>query len=1167
MQRHTIVHCLAVLVFVVGLTGCSPSRPLPEEPEPPSWDWEDSDRSSDTTVFEEQPVLEGSITEEPVLPDNSVVSEDKISEPNNILADTVELETEAVEWVQVVEDEAVDTVALEQAKSYSLPEPWFTDFDEAIKIAIQDNKDLYVMFMGQSYKGVLYRENDYKQEQQAILKAMTSATFVTQAQEHFVLVYLDCEGRAGNLSFDRVIRNQELADKYAFHRSFLSDPTLPSVGIVSDTGESLYQTDSEMFDVQELLEGIQERKSESEHATADEPEPEDDLVDYNNLWHTDLETAKKEAQKSQRDILLVVTDPEQSRKCNEMESRLFADKTGFLKPSTRFVLVKLDLSAVRTAVSSGSTVDIAWLRSLELITVENQLKSIDSPHIHLLDKQGRICGGFTCGSIDSRDTGTFMENVTELEDARVKRDVLIDQANAAQGMASAKLLDEALDAIYFSWRKSVVYEDLIERIIALDPDNEAGLRDQYRLDLLRHKIETLVQQQQWGDVVTVLDAYFACHPTDVEAMEPYLYRFHALCQLQRLEDAVSAADDYLERYEPKEFTDFTRLLSERALTLRALKMQLLMNLGQWAKVVTDVDDCLSLYRYKLDNDTKAQLCLSKSQAWFQLGQVDKAEDALYEAPSSYNKEVEKTEAVLTSMIHQARVHEIRTSLTEQSVSFSQYNGRTITPGDFNDLTPEAQYSILKNEKNDELRMLYVLSLNQANNKILRDYTDKQSVNVSSDQQELTPEQWKQVNYEYRKVQMILDLSWEQTYWSRQESPYVDMFLPNDWRYTQDPNRLPDMGIFFLKPEYETEYDYPIEILISWFADSPVTVEQYQEEYESWLNLDETIIRQETLSIRSVPAFGYDIKLDTDERTLRIYRVHIPGPLAGLEIQCIADSSEGLNHHMPLIKEFIRRLIVHGIPESAVEPQADHRMRFVKIQAGEFMMGSDPNDPMHEPGETRHRVRLTQNYYMQTTEVTQKQWLMLMDENPSSEKGDNLPVDRVNWDDVKTFIERLNAQEGTDKYRLPTEAEWEYACRAGSTATYCFGDDANNLGDYAWYQTNSNDTIHPVASKEPNRWGLYDMHGNVCEWCQDWYVLEYYESSPTDNPLALPSDASSQEEDLYSDEDTMGPWDGRIQRGGQYFISANGCRSANRSFYPPSWNETGCGFRLCYTDTE
>ena len=149
-----------------------------------------------------------------------------------------------------------------------------------------------------------------------------------------------------------------------------------------------------------------------------------------------------------------------------------------------------------------------------------------------------------------------------------------------------------------------------------------------------------------------------------------------------------------------------------------------------------------------------------------------------------------------------------------------------------------------------------------------------------------------------------------------------------------------------------------------------------------------------------------------------------------------------------------------------------------------MMGSPSSEPKREKDEKQHRVTLTKGFYMGATEVTQSQWKAIMGNNPSYFKGDNRPVEKVSWDDCQEFIRELNLQEGGNKYRLPTEAEWEYTCRAGTTTRFCFGDSESRLGDYAWYSSNSSSKTHPVSRKKPNVWGLYDMHGNVWEWCED-----------------------------------------------------------------------------------
>jgi formylglycine-generating enzyme required for sulfatase activity len=219
------------------------------------------------------------------------------------------------------------------------------------------------------------------------------------------------------------------------------------------------------------------------------------------------------------------------------------------------------------------------------------------------------------------------------------------------------------------------------------------------------------------------------------------------------------------------------------------------------------------------------------------------------------------------------------------------------------------------------------------------------------------------------------------------------------------------------------------------------------------------------------------------------------------------------------------------------------MKFVLIQAGEFQMGSPDNEKDRQSDEgPQHKVKITKPFYMQTTEVTQAQWKAVMGNNPSNFKGDDLPVERVCWEDAQEFIKKLSTKEGL-KYRLPTEAEWEYSCRAGSTTRFCFGDDESKLGDYAWYDKNSGNKTHPVGTKKPNAWGLYDMHGNVWEWCQDWYDENYYKNSPAEDP--------------------QGPANGefRVLRGGCWYNYVRLCRSAYRLRDVPSLRFYYDGCRL------
>ena len=176
------------------------------------------------------------------------------------------------------------------------------------------------------------------------------------------------------------------------------------------------------------------------------------------------------------------------------------------------------------------------------------------------------------------------------------------------------------------------------------------------------------------------------------------------------------------------------------------------------------------------------------------------------------------------------------------------------------------------------------------------------------------------------------------------------------------------------------------------------------------------------------------------------------------------------------------------------------MKFVLIPAGTFVMGENP--PLSEgKGDERpaHEVTISKPFYMGIHEVTQDQWEKVMGNNPSRHKGRDKPVDSVSWNDARDFVAKLNKMEKSARYRLPTEAEWEYAARAGAKTRYFFGDDENMLPDYAWITENAGGTTHPVGTKKPNAWGLYDTSGNVREWTNDWYDDSYYGRSPVTNP--------------------------------------------------------------------
>ena len=231
------------------------------------------------------------------------------------------------------------------------------------------------------------------------------------------------------------------------------------------------------------------------------------------------------------------------------------------------------------------------------------------------------------------------------------------------------------------------------------------------------------------------------------------------------------------------------------------------------------------------------------------------------------------------------------------------------------------------------------------------------------------------------------------------------------------------------------------------------------------------------------------------------------------------------------------------------------MELIEIPAGKFTMGSPEDEKDRFGAEAQVRVTLTKPFGLGKTEVTQGQWKSVMGTEPWEGKGSaqadkDCPVMYVSWDDATEFCENLTAIErnsgklkANEEYRLPTEAEWEYACRAGTQTAFSFGDDEKQLGEYAWFKgnTGSEQYVHKVGLKKPNPWGLYDMHGNAWEWCSDWYGNQ-----------------------LAGGVDPIGPDVGskRMDRGGSWRNNPGLCRSAYRSRSDPSSrNATALGFRV------
>ena len=220
------------------------------------------------------------------------------------------------------------------------------------------------------------------------------------------------------------------------------------------------------------------------------------------------------------------------------------------------------------------------------------------------------------------------------------------------------------------------------------------------------------------------------------------------------------------------------------------------------------------------------------------------------------------------------------------------------------------------------------------------------------------------------------------------------------------------------------------------------------------------------------------------------------------------------------------------------------MKFRHIPAGEFMMGTPEIAGAAKPV---HRVRITRSFHLGACEVTQDQYERVMGENPSFHKGAFLPADSISWHKAKAFCEALSARDSRYDYRLPTEAEWEYACRAGTTTRYISGDDLDP--EYAWFHDNSDGQSHPVGQKRPNAWGLHDVLGNVWEWCEDWHSLHYYAESPVDDPA--------------------GPTTGdlRVHRGGSSAALVSGCGSGTRRGASPGVTSGDIGLRVVLVPVE
>jgi formylglycine-generating enzyme required for sulfatase activity len=256
------------------------------------------------------------------------------------------------------------------------------------------------------------------------------------------------------------------------------------------------------------------------------------------------------------------------------------------------------------------------------------------------------------------------------------------------------------------------------------------------------------------------------------------------------------------------------------------------------------------------------------------------------------------------------------------------------------------------------------------------------------------------------------------------------------------------------------------------------------------------------------------------------------------------------------------LVTHA-PAADFEEVTVHGIVLVHIPAGSFTMGT--TDEVQAPLQTAgtwtrfeecerpaHEVRIAKPFLIGQYEITQKQWAAVMGKKnaPSAFKGDTLPVDSVSWIDVQAYLAALNKLGGKAKFRLPTEAEWEYCCRAGGNGAYGLAAGQipitrENLGDYAWFDGNAGKKTHPVGTRKPNAWGLYDMEGNVWEWVADWYGKRFYTAAPESDPQNKDTENSTE----------------RVFRGGSWVLPEANLRAAFRGGGLPDTKSAYVGFRV------
>ncbi|MFH0883987.1 MAG: SUMF1/EgtB/PvdO family nonheme iron enzyme [bacterium] len=322
----------------------------------------------------------------------------------------------------------------------------------------------------------------------------------------------------------------------------------------------------------------------------------------------------------------------------------------------------------------------------------------------------------------------------------------------------------------------------------------------------------------------------------------------------------------------------------------------------------------------------------------------------------------------------------------------------------------------------------------------------------------------------------------------------------------------------------------------------LNVEDYDANKGEW----PLIIKRGKKLAHSALAIGGDQarKLYQNHATLRVFgELAIEGNSTVLQAVVL---EEPISKFSGRLTEFTS--IIAGPPPGSIITGPLPHMELISIPGGNFMLGSpDTEKDRNEAEGPQHRVTLSP-YCMMTTEVTQAQWEMVMGSNPSLFKGPNRPVEWVSWNDVQEFLKKLNLLDPGRGYRLPTEAEWEFAARAGATTRFSWGDDPDytEINKYAWYKDNSGHQTHDVGTKQANLWGIYDLHGNVWEWCLD--LIDVYQDEAALNPIG-PASGNS-----------------HVLRGGSWSLSGWRCRSASRIGYDTNGRTQSIGFRVVYSST-